>query len=709
MNTDAVHLSAGGVSVIVATDVETMPYIAHWGSELGDLGAAELQQIVQGAHRQRAVSTPDTPVPTGMLPEARQGWFGIPGVSGHRGGTVPFAAFTRDTPMLVSGRTIEVSGVDAAAGLEVTLHLELFESGLLRTRARLRNTGSGEYTLGGVDIAMPVPERATEILDFSGRHNGERRPQHSLVVDGTHLRENRRGRTGPDAVTLLAAGTPGFTEERGEVWASHVGWSGNQRAWLHRGNGGAVHLGGGELLEAGEVLLAAGDEYASPWVYFTYGEGLDAASARIHDMLRARPNHPTVGRPITLNTWEAVYFDHALPPLIELADAAAAIGVERFVLDDGWFSGRRHDRAGLGDWYEDAEVWPRGLAPLVDHVRARGMQFGLWFEPEMTNPDSNLVRQHPEWILSPLDRDAPLARQQLVVNIAHPDAFAYIAERLIDIITRYRIDYVKWDHNRDLIEPVDRVTGRAGVHRQTHATYRLMRALREACPWLEIESCSAGGGRIDLGIVEVVDRFWTSDSNDPLERQRIQRGTSLLMPVELLGSHVGAQVAHVTGRAASMTFRAVTALVGSFGIEWDLREASADERAELAGWIDIVKRLRPLIERGRQHRLQTEPQLIAQAIVATDRAHAVATIAAIDSPHHLPGGHLRIPGLAPERLYRVERVLVDGAADPTAGRMQPHWWSGPIEMTGKVLAEIGLGLPTLRPQEAGLIEFTAVS
>ncbi|MFP1603180.1 alpha-galactosidase [Microbacterium sp. 2216-1] len=709
MSTDAVHLTAGGVSVIIAADAGTMPYVAYWGRGLGELSDAELQQIAQDAHRQWAVSTPDLPVPVGVLPEARQGWFSIPGVAGHRHGAVPFAAFARVTPLLASGRSLEVTGIDTAAALEVTLHLELFDSGLLRTRASLRNDGVDEYTVGGIDVTMPVPPRATEILDFSGRHNGERRPQRAVVVDGTHLRENRRGRTGPDAVTLLAAGEPGFTEERGEVWASHVGWSGNQRSWLHRGNSGTAHLGGGELLAEGEVPLLAGEEYTSPWVYFTYGDGLDAASARIHDMLRARPGHPPIGRPITLNTWEAVYFDHAIAPLIELADAASEIGVERFVLDDGWFSGRRHDRAGLGDWFEDADVWPHGLGPLVDHVRSRGMQFGLWFEPEMTNPDSELARQHPDWILSPIDRDAPLARQQLVVNIAHPEAFAYIAERLIDIITGHRIDYVKWDHNRDLVEPVDRLTGRAGVHRQTHATYRLMRTVREACPWLEIESCSAGGGRIDLGIVDVVDRFWSSDSNDPLERQRIQRGTSLLMPVEMLGAHVGAHVAHVTGRAASMTFRAVTALVGSFGIEWDLREATPAERDELAGWITVVKRLRPLIERGRQHRLQTEPQLVAQAIVAADGGHAVATIAAIDSPHHLPGGHLRITGLDPERTYRIERVLIDGAADPTASRRQPLWWSDTLEFSGRVLAEIGLGLPTLRPQEAGLVEFTVVS
>lgn len=712
MESSVVHLTTAGVSVVVVAEKGALPIVTYWGAALGPLDDATTMRILTDTRPNRAVSEPDAPLPIGLLPEAKQGWMGFPGIAGHRDGQGAFAdvrdVVSLHTPPVTpaDSHRLTARGVDVSGLLAVTVEIELLPSGLLRVRATLRNNGTGDYRLDGLDLALPVPGRATELLDLSGRHNGERRPQRRELVDGTHLRENRRGRTGPDAATLLVAGTPGFDFARGEVWAIHNAWSGNQRVWAERTNGGRSFLGAGELLHSGELALRPGEEYTSPWIYGSHGDGLDAASARIHSMLRARPTHPAVGRPVTLNTWEAVYFDHSLPPLIELADLAARVGVERFVLDDGWFLGRRHDRAGLGDWLVDPSVWPNGLTPLVDHVRSLGMQFGIWFEPEMVNPDSELARAHPDWILSPPHRDAPLARQQLVLNTAHPDAFAHLRDRIVELVTAHRIDYIKWDHNRDLLEPVDRTTGVAGVHRQTLATYRLIDEIRAECPWLEIESCSAGGGRIDLGIVERVDRFWTSDSNDPLERQRIQRWTSMLMPPELLGSHVGAARAHVTGRHSSLSFRAITALVGSFGIEWDLREASESELDELAAWIRQVKRLSPLIERGTLHRLETEDAHIAQSIVSGDARHAIVTLAAIDSPPHIPGPALRLAGLAADRRYRVARLRVAGADDPTSTRSQPAWWDEEFTCLGSSLMQIGLPMPTLRPQEAALIEVT---
>jgi alpha-galactosidase len=236
-----------------------------------------------------------------------------------------------------------------------------------------------------------------------------------------------------------------------------------------------------------------------------------------------------------LNTWEAVYFDHDLARLTSLADTAAAIGVERFVLDDGWFRHRRDDSAGLGDWYVDETVWPDGLSPLIKHVRALGMEFGLWFEPEMANPDSDLVRDHPDWVLAAAGRWPTLSRNQLVVDVAHPDAYQYLLERLDKLVSELGIAYLKWDHNRDLIEAVH--AGVAGVHAQTAAVYRLLDELRERHPELEIESCSSGGARVDLGILERTDRVWASDTNDPVERQQIQRWTSALIPLELIGAH----------------------------------------------------------------------------------------------------------------------------------------------------------------------------
>ncbi len=398
---------------------------------------------------------------------------------------------------------------------------------------------------------------------------------------GTHLREGRRGRTGSDAAFLMAAGTPGFGFRHGEVWAVHAAWSGNHSAYAERALSGVRVLGGGELLLPGEVVLAPGERYTSPWLYATYGEGLDAVATAFHRRLRARATHPASPRPVVINTWEAVYFDHDLNDLIELAELGAKVGAERFVLDDGWFLGRRDDSAGLGDWRVDPEVWPHGLAPLVSAVHSLGMDFGLWFEPEMINENSELARAHPEWILAPGERLPLAARNQQVLNLTVPAAWHHVLEAMSTLVGELDVAYVKWDHNRDLVEAGDRTTGRPRVHEQTLAVYALMDELKRRHPGLEIESCSSGGGRVDLEVLEHTDRVWASDCIDALERQRIQRWTGQLLPPELIGSHVGAPMAHTTHRTHSLAFRAATAVFAHFGVEWDLRTATPHERA---GW-----------------------------------------------------------------------------------------------------------------------------
>lgn len=270
-------------------------------------------------------------------------------------------------------------------------------------------------------LVLPVSPVATELFDLAGRWGRERAPQRAPLVVGTHARENRRGRTGPDAPLVLAAGTAGFGTRGGEVWAVHVAWSGNHVSYAERLSTGAAVLGGGELLLPGEIVLAAGESYTGPWVYAAHSaDGLDGIAARCHTHLRARRHHPRRPRPVVLNTWEAVYFDHDLARLTELARLAAEVGVERYVLDDGWFRHRRDDTAGLGDWYVDEAVWPDGLHPLVDAVRGLGMEFGLWVEPEMVNPDSDLARAHPEWLLATGGRRPLPSRNQQVLDSGRP-------------------------------------------------------------------------------------------------------------------------------------------------------------------------------------------------------------------------------------------------------------------------------------------------
>ena len=248
----------------------------------------------------------------------------------------------------------------------------------------------------------------------------------------------------------------------------------------------------------GRFSSPKGSRTPRPWLYGSYGVGLDEVARRFHRFLRARDNHPSIDRPVTINVWEAVYFDHDLDHLRDLAERAAALGVERYVLDDGWFGSRRNDHAGLGDWQVSADVWPNGLHPLVDTVTELGMEFGLWFEPEMINIDSDAARAHPDWVMATGGRMPVGSRFQQVINLGIPECYAYIRDAIFAILAEYNIGYIKWDHNRDLIDAGTQPSGRPGVHQQTLAFYRLVDEIKAAHPGLEIESCSSGGAGVDL-------------------------------------------------------------------------------------------------------------------------------------------------------------------------------------------------------------------
>jgi alpha-galactosidase len=395
---------------------------------------------------------------------------------------------------------------------------------------------------------------------------------------------------------------------------------------------------------------------------------------------------------VVLNTWEAVYFDHRLDRLTELADIAAELGVERFVLDDGWFRGRRDDTAGLGDWFVDEGVWPGGLGPLVEHVRRRGMEFGLWVEPEMVNPDSDLARAHPDWVLP-----GPPWRHQQGLDLTRPEAWAYVLERLDALVGEYAIDFLKWDHNRDLV---------GGAHFQALAAYRLLDELRALHPRLEIESCSSGGARADLAILARTDRIWASDTNDALERQAIQRWTGLLLPPELVGAHVGPPRAHTTGRTHALSFRAATGLFGHFGIEWDVSAASDAEREGLAGAIAFYKRVRALLHSGEVVRADlADPALALHGVVAQDRGEAVFAYVQLDTSASERPGAVRLPGLDPERSYRVETVPLAGG--PSIQDVVPPPWLEDLVVSGRALAGGGLQMPSLAPEQALVLHLTA--
>ena len=700
-----------------------LPAILHWGSDLGPLTAADAAGIAAAVEPGRFNNSVDTPSRLAVLPQLHAAWTGRPGISGSRHGRdwspkftsvaatldgVPLAA-----PLTTSGpASLVVDAVDEVARLAVRIWIELCAGGVVRMRAELTNTATGadaDYQLDDLVLAYPLPSVAREILDFAGRWGKERTPQRRDLVVGSHVREGRHGRTGADAATVLHVGTPGFDFATGEIWGVHTGWSGNHTHYAERIFSGEQVIGGGELLLPGEIVLGSGESYTSPWVYGSHGIGLDQVARRFHRMLRARPGHVPADRPVTLNVWEAVYFDHSLPKLLELADAAAALGVERFVLDDGWFGGRRNDHAGLGDWTVSKDVWPDGLHPLVDKVTGLGMQFGLWFEPEMVNLDSDVARAHPEWVMATGDRLPPEARHQQVLNLGIAECYAYIKDAMSAILDEYDIGYIKWDHNRDLIESGTWPSGVPGVHAQTLATYRLMDELKAEHPGLEIESCSSGGGRVDLGILERTDRVWVSDNIDPLDRQQMNRWTTQLIPPELMGSHIASGRSHTTGRFHDIGFRAATAVFGHLGIEWDLTQATEDELEQLRGWIEFFKAERGLLLRGDLVRIDyPDSSVYANGVVAPDRSRGIFSIASVARSEVNGTGLVRLPGLDPDRHYRVGIVSLERRLD----RFAPAWWSPEhpyVDLTGAALAAVGLQPPNLPPEQAVLLRVDPLS
>jgi alpha-galactosidase len=702
-----VHLRAGGVSLLLDARGPGLPSVLHWGADLGhDVDAAALALACVPAV---AASALDDPVRVALLPERAAGWSGRPGLSGSRAGRdfSPLLAL-QEVRQDGAGRVV-VQAADAQAGLSVEVELQLHPAGLLRVRPSVRNDGQDEYVVQELACVLPVPDRAAELLDLTGRWLRERHPQRQPFPLGAFVREQRHGRTGHDASLLLAAGTPGFGNRTGEVWAVHLGWSGDSTSWAERSPALPPVLGTAELLGPGELRLAPGEAYVAPWTSAAYSDrGLDGLSDALHDWLRARPHHPSSPRPVVLNTWEAVYFDHRLPKLLELAETAAALGVERFVLDDGWFLGRRDDTRGLGDWVVDRSVWPEGLQPLVERVTGLGMSFGLWFEPEMVSLDSEVAREHPEWVLGVPGRTPPPWRQQQVLDLTHLEAFAHVLGQVDALLTELDISFVKWDHNRDLVEAADS-SGRSAVHAQTLAAYRLLDELRARHPGVEVESCSSGGARVDLGILERTDRVWASDTNDPLERQTVQRWTGLLLPPELVGAHVGPPVAHTTRRASSLAFRVATALLGSFGFEWDITTADDAERALLAEAVREYKRLRPLLHAGRVvHGDLPDPSALLSGVVARDGSAAVFSYAQLTTAALAVPPAALLPGLDPDRRYRVRPLLIAGARTGV-GRAEPPWWqAGEVVLSGRVLGSVGLRLPLLDPESALLLELDAL-
>jgi len=685
-----------------------VPHVVHFGDPLG-LGATTDDRAALAAllTRPRGPASLAVSAPASLCPEAAAGWPGRPGLRGHRPDGSGSAPRFEPAALDIDDATISITATDADAALTLVTHLALMPASI-RVRLELRNDGDTPYQLEDLTITVPVPSRADELMRLAGRWSLEFQPRRHEWSGGTLSFDNRRGRTSHDRVSAVFVGETGFDHNHGDVWGFTLGWSGSATTSADVLPDGRRVVQMGALLTSGDISLASGETFSTPWLECAASaRGLNGVSQAFHASIRSDPAHPSVDRPrpVVLNTWEAVYFDHDLDTLRALAAEAAAVGCERFVLDDGWFHGRRDDRRGLGDWWVDADVWPDGLSPLIDEVTRLGMEFGIWVEPEMVNRDSDLYRTHPDWVLADEPDDAPVGRHQLVLDLTRPEVHEYLFDRLDDLLSAHEIAFVKWDMNRDHVAVDRRSSG--SMHGQVPSLYALWDRLRAAHPTVEFESCSSGGGRADFEILRRAERIWTSDTNDALERQRIQQGCSLLFPPEVMGAHIGPPTAHTTGRTHSLGFRAATAFFGHLGIEWNLLTATDKDRSRLAEVIATHKRFRPLLHGGAVWRLDLDDDhTLAHMVVALDRRSALLSYSRLTQSEFTVPPPIRLVGLDPDRQYRLDVVHLGGRPRGLA-EVQVSWLESGLTASGRLLETVGLPAPLLHPENAIVVSIVA--
>jgi alpha-galactosidase len=688
-------------SVVLERQPDGPPLWRHLGVRLDPGTLPALRDL-----RAAATFSLDADQPFPVLPQTGLGWFG-PSTCALRqsdGSALPVVFNAWDVAEAAGGLTITAR--DSVAGISAALTIAAAPGGGLELATSLTNYAAAPVLIDALASAiLPLPASAHRIVAARGRHNGEMVATDESMPAHGWRREAARGIPGHGGPCAAAVLDEGAGWHHGLVLALHLAWSGDTRLEIvPDGEGGFVASAAAVLLPA-EMWLQPGETHRTPPLLLAISDaGRNGAAAQLHGAVRARldwPGGAMTSRPVHLNSWEACYFAHDEARIKALAEAAAGIGVERFVLDDGWFRGRNDDCAGLGDWEADATKYPAGLAPVADHVRALGMNFGLWVEPEMVNPNSDLYRAHPDWVLSLPGRPRPTARGQLVLDMARAEVRDHLFAALDTLLRGAAISYLKWDHNRDLAP--------AGGSAQVAGSYDLLTRLRAAHPHLEIESCAGGGGRIDAGIARFTHRFWTSDNIDALARVAMQRGFLATMPSEVMGAHVGASPSHATGRVQSLDFRAAIAAQGHFGVELDPATLLPDEREKLAGWITFYKTWRSLIHGGQVLLGDGADGLLWQA--QGNGNEWLLWVIRVDAATWPRSAPVRLPFATASdwQVQLLRHAGPRGVLTPRAGAAFAAMREKPQVFTGSWLGGHGLPLPALSPQSALIFHIKAVS
>ena len=595
------------------------------------------------------------------------------------------------TETQTEAKTLILTLRDEVTEVEVQLFYTIFADWPVITRSsKVINQGRETCYLESLaSLSLDLPDADYDWLQLSGAWARERHIKERPLQQGIQSIESTRGISSPHHNPFVALKRSETTEFSGPVLGVALVYSGNFLIQAEVDTYDVTRMQLGINPFGFEWKLAAGQSFTSPEALLVYSEqGLNGMSQVFHQLFRRRlawGYWRERARPVLINNWEATYFGFSEEQLLDLAEKAQDVGVELFVLDDGWFGQRTNDRAGLGDWFVNPERLPKGLGSLAGRIHGLGMQFGLWFEPEMVNKDSQLYRTHPDWLLAVPDRQPHHGRNQFVLDYSRPEVVDEIFERLSAIIEEAQLDYIKWDMNRPLTDVFSAAwpTDQQGeiFHRYVLGVYNLYERLTNRYPSLLFESCSSGGGRFDPGMLYYAPQAWTSDDSDAIERLKIQYGTSLLYPLSSMGAHVSIVPNHQTNRVTPLKTRGNVAFFGSFGYELDLNQLSPEELAEVREQIAFYKRHRELIHNGTFYRLQSPFKGDGQTawmVVSQDQNTALLGTFKVLNQVNRPHQRLQLKGLAVDKVYRLEGRSYTGAELMRVGLVTTDTSSGQL-------------------------------
>lgn len=631
------HLHAGGMSYIFGIE-EGVPQMYYWGKtvEVSDLKGLMsqggmgwstqadtqlLEMPVYGTGDYRSpmleIEFADGSGVTEFRYQSHRIYDGKPKLNG-----LP-ATYTEQEK---EAQTLEIVLYDALKKTEAVLLYSVFENGALARSIRLKNNSSEPLKMKRIlSASVDFYDDDFETLTLHGSWARERHVERGKLFHGKKSISSSRGASSHHKNPFLALVRPYTTEQQGEVYAMNLIYSGNFEAAAELSSYPLTRMQIGINPFGFAWELGAGQEFQAPEAILVYSDmGLNGMSRIYHDLYRnrlCRGKYRSAVRPVLVNNWEATYFDFTEEKLIALAKEGKEIGAELFVLDDGWFGKRNQDNCSLGDWKVNMEKIPHGLEDLAAKVTEMGLRFGLWFEPEMVNPDSDLYRAHPDWCIHTEGRPRTESRNQLVLDLSRPEVCDYIIDAVSAVLSSAKITYVKWDMNRSMTE----IPRSDTAHKYMLGLYRVMETVTSRFPEVLFEGCSGGGGRFDGGMLYYMPQIWTSDDTDAYERLFIQYGTSMVYPVSAMGSHVSAVPNHQTGRITPLKSRGDVAMSGNLGYELDLSKCSPEEKEQMKAQIAFYKANRELVQFGDFYRIESpfEGNYAAWQFVSKDKQESI--------------------------------------------------------------------------------------